>query len=258
MSFSHISQEILSLQKQISELKQSISHAPDGHLICCNGKTNTKWYQSNGHSRVYIPKGNRTLAESLAIKKYYSLLLEELFSEKKALEQYQRFYPYKKRSQELLLQPGYADLLKVHFTPTSREFAEWMSTPYKGNPSHPENLIHETLSGHLVRSKSEAMIDSLLFTNKIPFRYEEPLLLDGIVLYPDFSTRHPVTGKSIYWEHFGMMDDPTYSKHAANKLQTYISYGIIPTIDLITTYETKQSPLTLQTIQKIIDHYYSS
>lgn len=33
-------------------------------------------------------------------------------------------------------------------------------------------------------------------------------LLESI--HPDFTVRHPITGKRIYWEHFGMMDDQEY------------------------------------------------
>ena len=42
----------------------------------------------------------------------------------------------------------------------------------------------------MLRSKSEAIIDRMLYQNKIPFHYEEKLVLDGIILYPDFVIRH--------------------------------------------------------------------
>ena len=131
-----------------------------------------------------------------------------------------------------------------------------MHSPFEQNQTHPEHLLHKTLSGHTVRSKSESMIDSLLFTNKIPFRYECALTLDTVPIYPDFTIRHPHTGKTYYWEHFGLMDDPFYCNCTASKLQLYISHGIIPSIHLITTYETQQKPLTVEVIQKIIEHYF--
>lgn len=82
------------------------------------------------------------------------------------------------------------------------------------NPVHPEHLKHPCLSGHLVRSKSELLIDQALFTHQIPFRYECALKLNDLTLYPDFTIRHPETGQFFYWEHFGMMDSPTYSQNA--------------------------------------------
>ncbi len=91
-----------------------------------------------------------------------------------------------------------------------------------------------------MRSKSEAMIDMVLRIRKIPFRYKCLLELGGISFYPDFTIRHPVTAAVFYWEHFGIVDDPKYCQKAYSKLYTYFSYGIIPSINLIITYETRE------------------
>lgn len=53
-----------------------------------------------------------------------------------------------------------------------------------------------------------------------------------------------------------MMDSPAYSQNAFNKLQLYNAHGIIPTINLITTYETKDQPLNSQYVQHLIEHYF--
>ena len=131
-----------------------------------------------------------------------------------------------------------------------------MNSPYEHNDSYPEQLIHKSLSGNLVRSKSEAIIDMYLYTNKIPFRYECALKLDDVILYPDFTIRHPKTGITYYWEHFGLMDNPSYAKSAFSKLQLYSSHGIIPSIQLITTFESKDSPLDTSLAEKLITHYF--
>ena len=52
------------------------------------------------------------------------------------------------------------------------------------------------------------------------------------------------------------MDDVNYSKNAGLKLQTYISNGIIPMVHLITTYETKDNPLSSDIIEGIINFYF--
>jgi len=121
---------------------------------------------------------------------------------------------------------------------------------------HPEHLLHKSSSGNLVRSKSEAIIDMLLFHKQIPFRYECILQLEEATLYPDFTIRHPKTGALFYWEHFGLMDIPAYCHNTFSKLQLYSNYGIIPSLQLITTYETKEQPLTSNTVEKIITHYF--
>ena len=45
-----------------------------------------------------------------------------------------------------------------------------------------------------------------------------------------------------------MMDSPAYSQNAC--------HGILPTINLITTYETKEHPLSAQNVQELITHYF--
>lgn len=120
---------------------------------------------------------------------------------------------------------------------------KWRAESYETNPSHPENLIHTTLAGHKVRSKSEVIISNLLYTNQIPYRYEAALPLKEFTAYPDFTILHPVTNKIFYWEHFGMMDNAPYCDTACNKLKTYCYNGIFPSMQLITTYETSKCPI---------------
>ena len=95
-----------------------------------------------------------------------------------------------------------------------------------------------------------------LYINKIPFRYECALQLGEMTLYPDFTVKHPVTGEVYYWEHFGMMDEPNYCKKACSKLQLYSSHGILPTVNLIMTFESKKHPLSSDMIEEIIEYYF--
>lgn len=152
---------------------------------------------------------------------------------------------------------GYAPLLATHFKHLTQELEEWQNATFEQNPKFPEQLIHKTINGIYVRSKSEYMIATHLALKKIPFRYECQLLLNNISFYPDFTIRHPQTGEFIYWEHFGMMDDPTYCKNAFSKLQFFISNEIIPSINLIITYETLNHPLTSDIVEQQIELFLS-
>ena len=53
-----------------------------------------------------------------------------------------------------------------------------------------------------------------------------------------------------------MMDDPDYCRQVYSKLEKYTLNGIYPTIQLITTYETKEHPLTAETVEQIIRQYF--
>lgn len=244
------------LDLQITDLQKQRNELPPGKLVCTRNQNRYKWYQSDGHHLSYIPKKNLQLAQTLAQKKYLDALLADLSAKQLAIQFYLKHYPKTNHLEQLLTHPEIQTLLAPYFTPLSQELSDWMYTSYPTNPKYPEQRIHKSSSGTLVRSKSEAMIDMFLYTNHIPFRYEALLQLGEINLYPDFTIRHPKTGDYYYWEHFGMMDIPAYAKNAASKLDLYISHGIIPSIHLITTFETKEHPLTIDTISKLISHYF--
>ena len=245
------------LERQIQNLEEQIQALPSGHLNCAGNGKYLKWYHFNCHKNTYIPKKEHALAEKLALKKYLSLLLEDLLHEQRAIAFYLSQHSDISKANLLLNDAKYTDLLSSIFTPLSQELSEWVNTSYEHNPKHTELLLHKSSSGNLVRSKSESLIDTFLFLNKIPFRYECALQLGEITLFPDFTIRHPKTGAIFYWEHFGLMDNPTYSQNVFSKLQLYASHGIIPSIQLITTYETKENPLSADTVEKIITHYFS-
>lgn len=246
------------LDKKIAQVQQELITLPEGKLICAQGKNCFKWYISDGHHKTYLPKKERALAQQLAYKKYLTCLSEELEQEKTAVEFYLRHCPQKDKKSTFLLKdhPGYQELLLSHFKPLSKELSEWMESPYQKNENYPEYLIHETVDGNLVRSKSEAMIYQALYSCKVPFRYECALSVGGVIYYPDFTIRHPKTGRVYYWEHFGRMDDEKYSQKVFSKLNFLNMHGITPGIQLITTYENVKNPLRQSEIAEIIEKYF--
>ena len=133
---------------------------------------------------------------------------------------------------------------------------QWASAAYEQNAHYSDNLIHKSLSGHFHRSKSEVIIANSLFLNHIPYRYECALHLDDVVLYPDFTILHPKTLDVYYWEHFGMMDNHSYCDKTFQKLKLLGNHGIIPSINLITTYETQKHPIDSSKIQQIVREWF--
>lgn len=249
--------EQIKLDKQVNSIKNQLKYLPPGKLVCSHTGKYAKWFQSDGHTKSYIPKENRQLAEKLAIKKYLSLLLDDLENEKKAIDFYLRHSSFQGKAEQLLIQDSeYKHLLAPFFTPLSEELTNWVNEPYEHNSLYPEQLVHNNGFGNAVRSKSESMIELALYMNRLPYRYECALMLGETVFYPDFTIRHPKTGAVYYWEHFGLMDNPSYSQKVYNKMQHYTIHGIIPSVQLITTYETKEHPLTMETIQNIVQHYF--
>ena len=256
--YHQIVEEQQRLVQQITSLEKKIAKLPDGKLISVHNGKYVKWDRSDGHSNIYLSKKEQVLAQQLAQKKYYLALRKHLLHETTALNAYLKHHSCGVPPHEKLLEESstYYNLLAPLFAPEVSEFKKWMDGPYEKNTKHSEHLTHKTLSGHLVRSKSEVMICNCLYHCRIPFRYESLLLLGNLPAYPDFTIKHPSTGMQYYWEHFGMMDDPVYCRNYISKIQSYTSNGILPGIHLICTYESKNHPLTQKQIESTISQFF--
>ena len=115
-----------------------------------------------------------------------------------------------------------------------------------------ERLIHKTVRGELVRSKSEVIIANALFYNDIDYEYEPVLEVKGHVKRPDFKILDGDTGKVWYWEHCGMMTDPRYRKHWDDKKKFYEKNGIVEGKNLIVTMDDEQGGLDASEIDELI------
>ena len=115
------------LTQKISDIQQQLKQLPHGKLIISHNGENIKWYSSDGHSKKYIPKSDRALAERLALRKYLTSLLEELLQEKKAINFYDRHRPKAIKSSILLqdVSLGYSELLAPYFQ-LSPSHTAWM------------------------------------------------------------------------------------------------------------------------------------
>lgn len=257
MNSNFLYEKQIKLAQKIKQLQDELSQLPNGNLFsCCNGKY-TKWYISCNGKVEYLPKRERKLAQQLALKKYISYKLEELKQELTALNTYiSNLEKIQSQSNFLSTNPQYIELLPDTYTKRFGKYEEWANVSYKANEKHPEGLIHMCKAGRFLRSKSEVIIANALYEYGIPFRYEEVLELGDVVVHPDFTIVDPTSEKRFYWEHFGMMDDEKYMSSWEQKMRLYIQNGIVPGIDLICTYETKERPINSMQVNRIIDNYF--
>ena len=80
------------------------------------------------------------------------------------------------------------------------------------------------------------MIANSLDNHGVAFRYEQIVYIDGSQIVPGFTIM--TRNGEIFWEHAGLLDDPTYSfRHHAKMIQ-YESAGYYPWKNLIVTYDT--------------------
>ena len=100
-----------------------------------------------------------------------------------------------------------------------------------------------------VRSKSEIIIANMLKTLNIPYKYECPLKIGNILLYPDFTILDVKGRRERYLEHFGMMGDLDYVNNMMLKISTYEKNNIFIGDKLICTFESAKRPLNISTLK---------
>ena len=246
-------------EQEMRQLESLIKKMPKEDLRCAKNGKNYKWFCiKEGDAATYLPKRNRKIAEKLALKKYYVSRYEELSHQVKALKYYERqMKKVEGKADDLLKHEEWRKLLEPMFSVEREDLKIWMEEKYEGGAGYPEHLVYKGSRGKYLRSKSEVIIDMMLYKYGIPFRYEDKLILDnGIYIYPDFTVRNPISGKRMYWEHFGLMDKQDYRNSACKKIRLYCDNGIIPSIDLIATFETVDHPLDVEKVEKIIQEFF--
>lgn len=124
-----------------------------------------------------------------------------------------------------------------------------------GDQFYEDRLVHKTVRGELVRSKSEVIIANALYYHHLEYVYEPELTLEGRVKRPDFKVVDDDTGEEWYWEHCGMMDDPKYRKRWEDKKAFYKKNGIEKGKNLIVTYDLNGS-LDSQKVEDIIQDIF--
>ena len=117
-------------------------------------------------------------------------------------------------------------------------------------------LIHRTLRGEMVRSKSEVIIANMLFQAGIDYEYEKELDLgeDGARI-PDFTIEDAESGIQFYWEHCGMLGNERYRERWEEKKKIYEKHGIIEGENLIVSRDALNGSIDSGAIKALIDKY---
>jgi hypothetical protein len=118
-------------------------------------------------------------------------------------------------------------------------------------------------AGWLVRSKSEVIIANKLYARGIPYTYEQELRLQDARRLPDFTIDDADTGRTIYWEHLGMLRDPAYRQSWEEKQAWYRRVGILPLDEdggaqgtLVWTRDDDQGGIDCPRIDEVIDRLF--
>lgn len=243
------------LEKEIQKSQTELKHLAPGTLLIYPNNTAKRWYvKENGKPRYYLSQKEIHKAQKLATRSILESKLDYMEKELKATNMYLRYAVSDESLEKIneLKREYYALVPTANFSPFYLE-EKWMKEEFSSNPYFRENLKHSSASGHVLRSKTEAKIDTELFYRHIPFRYECQLRIGHEIVYPDFTFYKARTNEFRYWEHCGMMDDKKYREANLKKMNLYTANGYYPDIDVYYTYETDDEPLSYEKIESVIN-----
>ena len=244
------------LENVIRSAERRLRTAPKGAVHVSTHGNGYQFYlrsSSSEKSGTYIPASKRQLAIALMQKKYDRTILEAARKQAAAITEFIRRYdPDALKTVYEQLQ----DVTKNSILPaeiSDQEYVQrWIAHKYEPKPIGDDIPEHYTQKGERVRSKSEVMIADALAYAGIPYRYECPVNVGGMIYHPDFTILREEDRKEFFWEHLGRMDETDYCRRTVLRIRTYEKNGIIPGRDLILTMETSQNPLNLSVINQRI------
>ena len=283
-----ISNRLNVIQNELNSIEKELSTLPEGKLSIYPGKNkqncnlfhlvpdktpgsrlqpsdqtehSPRRRKTTKHKKVYLNRKKIDLASDLAYKTLLLARQRDLLKEKKGALSFLKACASADEEAKLLeAHPIIAALVRrrgqTPYNSLPQYLKDWQQAVYKSNPRHPEHLTVPSINGYFVRSKSEAIIDASLAKYNIPFRYECGIVIDGETYYPDFMIRHPDTGQTFLWEHFGMIDDPLYCRRNLPKIPQYAKMGYVPGKNLIITCETDNVPLDMNYVDDLIKYYF--
>lgn len=247
-----------SLEKLIAKIEKSLAKAPEGNLLISKCRDNSQFYlreDSKQKKGKYIKKGERDLIKKLAQKKYDQKLL---FIAKKEMESLNRIdtshesNPYERLSDKMNLG---LDYIKPLYPQDDEFLKKWNDEDYSHMGFSEDSPKFYSRKGERMRSKSETIIANALEKYGIPYMYEYPIEIAGRNYHPDFKILNLRTRETIYWEHFGMMDDRDYLNESVRKINVYTLHGLVLGGNLIATYETIKTPLDCKVVETMVQTY---
>lgn len=259
--------EIRREEKILQNAESILAESPKGYLIVKRRKSGNSYYQV-----VTDRKGKQVFKKEINVSDNWQMVWD-LFEKK-----IQNIMVKHTRKNIAVLNRLKNEFMTVSLETIVREQAHSYGEAFYQNrknglnrrihedfekaPFDLQKHTHETDCGIFVRSKSEQLLANALYAYGIPFHYEERYHYKiGNIgkIYPDFTILLP-DGSVIIWEHFGMLDNPSYCSRTAEKLNIYQMNGLILCKNLIITMDDYHhnfgSDVINDTIKKFILPYF--
>lgn len=244
-------------RKLCAEYRKSLKRLPDGGMFMSNHDNKKYYYDAETHD--YIGKvGSEEVVgrqQHYFLKKSISVMEDNIKAADKYLKKFKDYMPEDVMS-SLPAAYRFSDLEGLPEVISFADGERWGNQPYDRNMRYPERLIHKTMEGDMVRSKSEVILADILYQRKIPYHYEERLLLGNKEIAPDFKIAVRSENCFKFLEHCGMLNNPGYCDSLVWKMRQYMQYGYVPWKDVIFTFDNMDGSIDTMTINRIIDFFF--
>lgn len=248
-----LAHRVLVLKSNVNTIKRRLDTYQKGNLKIKRVK-NKIYYciaDENSGKQRYINVSNIKEAQNIAQRDYDLKYLKHAENEIKDIEGLlAKNYSDREKNCYSGINEGRKTLIQPFEMPDEDYIRKWLSMPYQPKEfSESDTTDYYTDKGERVRSKSEIIIANMLKTLNIPYKYECPLKLGNILIYPDFTILDVKGRREKYLEHFGMMGDLDYVNNMILKISTYEQNDIFIGDKLICTFESAKRPINISTLK---------
>ena len=240
------------------DLLSEMNDLPEGKLLVTDQDGLRKYIQripaagNRKKAHRYGVKKKPEVLNGLVRKEYVSETLKVIDQDISAIERACR--RYKPIDEETIMREflaNYPELVNgIYHGIVDPE--EWIKRFSRMDNYHPESLKHTAADGTKARSKNELYIASRLDHYGLIYRWDCPTGIPGLYRNPDYSILRRRDWRIIYWEHFGMMDIPSYKAEYKEKMEEYEAAGIVPWDNLIMTFDTVEGGMRADIIEAMI------
>ena len=260
-----IEEDIKLEEKLLRKYRAELSRMPRGSLNCYKkGKQIYYKHSVYGKDRQgrpvrvdrHLKKGDGDLVFALQRKAHLKEAVQRMEQNlKRERELAERYQSYDCRSVQEALGEAYRLETMAGFL--EQEGIELEVIPDGEQNYMAEYLTQRTSAGFYVRSKGEMLIAEGLLARGIVFQFEPKIyvnLPDGNVeiLHPDFKI--PLRdGRTLIWEHLGLLSDQGYAQRNWKKLHLYTIAGYTIGSDLILTADDAEGNTDMESITRILD-----
>lgn len=252
----YVKLELDKYQEMKQRFQKELVGLPQGKLAAHRAKGKSYYNRISGKENLYLGSEDNEVVQALKKRRFLETAIKNIESNQVLMNEYLKEYCPVKPADVMKTLPKAYQTEETFGLADFMDAEKWEAASYEKSEKRPERLFHRTIKGDLVRSKSEAIIANILYNMKIPYHYEENLLLGHELVAPDFKIAVRSESRFKLLEHCGMMQDPKYRRDFKWKLEHYLLEGYLPWRDIFFTFDDVDGSIDTAAISHMIECYF--